>query len=85
MVFGTDALERRDAGKVPRVPEFRLGVLRHLGLKDVERKEQRHARTAARPHQETAPSIFPAQRVQDYGILTELGVVEYYQFSLRSH
>ena len=79
------AHERVDADEVAGEPKIRLRVPGDLRLKNIQGQEKGHRRLGTHLDKEAPPSIFPADRVQDNGILADLGVADDYEFSLRAH
>ena len=80
-----DPHERVDTDEVAGEPEVRFRVLRDLRLKNIQRQKKGHRGLGTHLHKEAPPSIFPTDRVQDDGILADLGVAEDDEFSLRAH
>lgn len=65
--------------KITGCEEVRLIVFLNIRFEDVEGKEERHCHFLAySPYQKASPPIFPAEGMDDYGILTELGGVKNY-------
>ena len=77
--------ERVDADEVAGEPKIRLRVPGDLRLKNIQGQEKGHRRLGTHLDKEAPPSIFPADRVQDDGILADLGVADDYEFSLFAH
>ena len=80
-----DPHERVDTDEVAGEPKIRLRVPGDLRLKNIQGQEKGHRRLGTHLHKEAPPSIFPTDRVQDDGILADLGVADDYEFSLFAH
>lgn len=80
-----DPHERVDADEVAGEPKIQLRVPGDLRLKNIQGQEKGHRGLGTHLHKEAPPSIFPTDRVQDDGILADLGVADDYEFSLFAH
>ena len=82
MNITSNSIQRIDAHKVPCKPKTGFRVLRHLGLKDIQRQEQSHGGAGTDLNQKAPAAIFGTQRVEHDRVLSEFGVIEDYQFRL---
>ena len=73
---GAQARQRMARGQRVDAPEVGSGILRHLGVQDVEGLEERHPAALGDGRDETAAPPVGTEGVQDQGAFPDLGGVQ---------